>query len=105
MWCRNFPLRAFSDTRTEIISNRENLNSIIKFCGAFLRLQIVDWLNKKILIFLATYFKTLFVIYCNKNALKSPGKISGAFLNFLIDILMKETEILNNFGYKTFTVY
>jgi hypothetical protein len=22
MWCRNFPLRAFSDTRTEIISNR-----------------------------------------------------------------------------------
>ncbi len=30
MWCRNFPLRAFSDTRTEIISNR--VISILLHC-------------------------------------------------------------------------
>ncbi len=32
MWCRNFPLRAFSDTRTEIISNRAYFEQIILQC-------------------------------------------------------------------------
>jgi uncharacterized Fe-S cluster-containing radical SAM superfamily protein len=32
MWCRNFSLRAFSDTRAEIISNRvKSLNFLVIF--------------------------------------------------------------------------
>jgi hypothetical protein len=34
-WCRNFLLRAFSDTRTEIISNRAYLNFL--HCKTFFR--------------------------------------------------------------------
>jgi hypothetical protein len=38
MWRRNFPLRAFSDTRTEIISNRVDLgdtrSNLILFVGS-----------------------------------------------------------------------